>query len=106
MIGMGIGALWLLWIFICLLQLEYGVTIRIVIIDSFWIVLLGMTIKICTFEDAEYMTVRTEDKTFYTEENFRDSLSRRGWTLLRECWWLQNCWYGDTLDDLRPGAIY
>ncbi|TVU15482.1 hypothetical protein EJB05_39005 [Eragrostis curvula] len=63
----------------------------------------GMTIKLCTFEDADRMTVRTEDKTFYTEEDFRDFLSRRGWTLLRE--------YGgyriaDTLDDLRPGAIY
>ncbi|GJN02520.1 hypothetical protein PR202_ga19881 [Eleusine coracana subsp. coracana] len=63
----------------------------------------GITIKLCTFEDADRMTVRTEDKTFYTEEDFRDFLSRRGWTLLRE--------YGgyriaDTLDDLRPGAIY
>ncbi|XP_062225985.1 trihelix transcription factor GT-1-like isoform X4 [Phragmites australis] len=60
----------------------------------------GITIKLCTFEDADRMT---EDKTFYTEEDFRDFLLRRGWTLLRE--------YGgyriaDTLDDLRPGAIY
>ncbi|XP_062185536.1 trihelix transcription factor GT-1-like isoform X2 [Phragmites australis] len=60
----------------------------------------GMTIKLCTFDNADRMT---EDKTFYTEEDFRDFLSRRGWTLLRE--------YGgyriaDTLDDLRPGAIY
>jgi hypothetical protein len=81
----------------------WSVTIGIVIIDSSVIILLGMTIKLCTFEDAKHMTVRTGDKTFYTEENFRDFLSRRGWTHLRE--------YGgyriaDTLDDLRPGAIY
>jgi hypothetical protein len=81
----------------------WSITILIVMIYSDVIIFLGMTIKLCTFEDAERMTVRTEDKTFYTEEDFRDFLSQRGWTLLRE--------YGgyriaDTLDDLRPGAIY
>ncbi|KAM0873203.1 hypothetical protein ACQ4PT_038239 [Festuca glaucescens] len=63
----------------------------------------GITIKICTFEDAERMTVRTEDKTFYTEDDFRDFLSRRGWTLLRE---YSGYRVADTLDDLRPGVIY
>ncbi|CAM0904105.1 unnamed protein product [Alopecurus aequalis] len=63
----------------------------------------GITIKICTFEDAERMPVRTEDKTFYTEDDFRDFLSRRGWTLLRE---YSGYRVADTLDDLRPGAIY
>lgn len=63
----------------------------------------GITIKLCTFEDADRMTVRTEDKTFYTEDDFRDFLSRRGWTLLRE---YSGYRVADTLDDLRPGAIY
>lgn len=63
----------------------------------------GITIKICTFEDADRMTVPTEDKTFYTEDDFRDFLSRRGWTLLRE---YSGYRVADTLDDLRPGAIY
>ncbi|XP_051217904.1 trihelix transcription factor GT-1 isoform X1 [Lolium perenne] len=63
----------------------------------------GITIKICTFEDAERMTVRTEDKTFYTEDDFRDFLSRRGWTLLRE---YSGYRVADNLDDLRPGVIY
>uniref|UniRef100_A0A0D9W6F0 Myb-like domain-containing protein n=1 Tax=Leersia perrieri TaxID=77586 RepID=A0A0D9W6F0_9ORYZ len=60
----------------------------------------GMTIKLCMFENDE---VRTEDKTFYTEEDFRDFLSRRGWTLLRE---YSGYRIADTLDDLRPGVIY
>lgn len=63
----------------------------------------GITIKLCTFEDADRMTVRTEDKTFYTEDDFRDFLSRRGWTLLRE---YSGYRVADTLDDLRPGVIY
>ncbi|KAL5216417.1 hypothetical protein ABZP36_007818 [Zizania latifolia] len=62
----------------------------------------GMTIKLYMFED-EHMTVRTEDKTFYTEEDFRDFLSRRGWTLLREYTGYR---IADTLDDIRPGVIY
>jgi hypothetical protein len=60
----------------------------------------GMTIKLYMFENDE---VRTEDKTFYTEEDFRDFLSRRGWTLLRE---YSGYRIADTLDDLRPGVIY
>ncbi|KAL6650931.1 hypothetical protein ACP70R_009856 [Stipagrostis hirtigluma subsp. patula] len=62
----------------------------------------GLTIKVCTFEDANRITV-PEDKTFYTEEDFRDFLSRRGWTHLRE---YNGYRIVDTLDDLRPGAIY
>lgn len=50
------------------------------------------------------MTVQYEDKIFYTEDDFRDFLSRRGWTSLREL----NVAYRniENLDDLRPGAIY
>ena len=44
-----------------------------------------------------------EDKTFYTEEDFRDFLARRGWTLLREYGGYMNV---ESLDDLCPGAIY
>ncbi|KQJ83244.1 trihelix transcription factor GT-1 [Brachypodium distachyon] len=61
----------------------------------------GIPIKLCT--DADRMTVRTEDKTFYTEDDFRDFLSRQGWTLLRE---YSGYRVVDTLDDLRPGVIY
>ncbi|CAO2035535.1 unnamed protein product [Urochloa humidicola] len=59
----------------------------------------GVTIKLC---DASRMQT-SEDKTFYTEEDFRDFLTRRGWTLLREYGGYRNV---DSLDDLRPGVIY
>ncbi|PWZ45774.1 Trihelix transcription factor GT-1 [Zea mays] len=59
----------------------------------------GVTIKLC---DASRMQT-PEDKTFYTEEDFRDFLSRRGWTFLREYGGYRNV---DSLDDLRPGVMY
>ncbi|CAD6263277.1 unnamed protein product [Miscanthus lutarioriparius] len=59
----------------------------------------GMTIKLC---DGNRMQT-PEDKTFYTEEDFRDFLSRRGWTFLREYGGYRNV---DSLDDLRPGVMY
>lgn len=58
-----------------------------------------MTIKLC---DPNRMQT-PEDKTFYTEEDFRDFLARRGWTFLREYGSYRNV---DTLDDLRPGVMY
>ncbi|XP_057982785.1 trihelix transcription factor GT-1 isoform X2 [Malania oleifera] len=63
----------------------------------------GMTIKVCLQDDSDRITVRAEEKTLYTENDFRDFLTRRGLTGLRE--------YGgyrtiDTMDDLRPGAMY
>ncbi|PKA54653.1 Trihelix transcription factor GT-1 [Apostasia shenzhenica] len=63
----------------------------------------GVTIKVCLYEDANRMTVRTEDKTLYTEEDFRDFLARHNWTVLRELSGFRSV---DSLDDIRPGAIY
>jgi len=59
----------------------------------------GVTIKLCNANRLQ----TPEDKTFYTEEDFRDFLARRGWTLLREYGGYMNV---ESLDDLRPGAIY
>ncbi|XP_039830770.1 trihelix transcription factor GT-1-like isoform X2 [Panicum virgatum] len=59
----------------------------------------GVTIKLCNANRLQ----TPEDKTFYTEEDFRDFLTRRGWTLLREYGGYMNV---ESLDDLRPGAIY
>ncbi|KAG2553231.1 trihelix transcription factor GT-1-like isoform X3 [Panicum virgatum] len=59
----------------------------------------GVTIKLC---NANRMQT-PEDKTFYTEEDFRDFLARRGWTFLREYGGYRNV---ESLDDLRRGAIY
>ncbi|KAK6139177.1 hypothetical protein DH2020_027079 [Rehmannia glutinosa] len=63
----------------------------------------GLTIKVCCYEDAEHLPVHTEDKTFYTEDDFRDFLSRRCWTFLREYNGYRNI---DSMDELCPGAIY
>lgn len=64
----------------------------------------GIAVKVCLYDESDHMTVQYEDKIFYTEDDFRDFLSRRGWTSLREL----NVAYRniENLDDLRPGAIY
>ncbi|KAJ4960109.1 hypothetical protein NE237_020019 [Protea cynaroides] len=63
----------------------------------------GLTIKVCLYDESDRIPVRTEEKTLYTEDDFRDFLSRRGWTGLREFNGFRSV---DTLDDFRPGAIY
>eukprot|EP00262_Sarcandra_glabra_P012867 TRINITY_DN3410_c0_g1_i1.p1 TRINITY_DN3410_c0_g1~~TRINITY_DN3410_c0_g1_i1.p1 ORF type:complete len:252 (-),score=41.04 TRINITY_DN3410_c0_g1_i1:266-988(-) len=63
----------------------------------------GLTIKICIYDESDRILVRTEEKTLYTEDDFRDFLTRRGWAGLRELSGFRSV---DTLDDLRPGAMY
>ncbi|KAL3644457.1 Trihelix transcription factor GT-4 [Castilleja foliolosa] len=63
----------------------------------------GLTIKVCIYEETDPMPVRTVDKTFYSDDDFRDFLSRRGWTSLREYNGFRNI---DSMDELCPGAIY
>ncbi|GFP94490.1 trihelix transcription factor gt-4 [Phtheirospermum japonicum] len=63
----------------------------------------GLTIKVCCYEDTEHLPVHTEDKTFYTEDDFRDFLSRRCWNFLREYNGYRNI---DSMDELCPGAVY
>ncbi|XP_019438322.1 PREDICTED: trihelix transcription factor GT-4-like isoform X2 [Lupinus angustifolius] len=63
----------------------------------------GMAVKICLYDESDHISVHTEEKIFYTEDDYRDFLSRRGWTCLREFNGYRNI---DNMDDLRPGAIY
>ncbi|XP_016434047.1 trihelix transcription factor GT-4-like [Nicotiana tabacum] len=63
----------------------------------------GLTIKVCMYEEADHLPVHTEDKTFYTTNDFRDFLSHRGWTCLRE---YNGYRHVDMLDELCPGAVY
>ncbi|KAK9707525.1 hypothetical protein RND81_07G203300 [Saponaria officinalis] len=69
----------------------------------------GMTIKLCHYEESDHIPFpgqtmsHTEEKTFYTEEDFRDFMNRRGWSSLRELSGYRNI---DNLDDLRPDALY
>ncbi|KAA8529722.1 hypothetical protein F0562_034178 [Nyssa sinensis] len=63
----------------------------------------GLTIKVFLYEESDHMPVHTEDKTLYTEDDFREFLSRRGWTCLREFNGYRSI---DSMDELSPGAIY
>ncbi|XP_022961942.1 trihelix transcription factor GT-1-like isoform X2 [Cucurbita moschata] len=63
----------------------------------------GLAVKICLYDESDHLPVHTEEKIFYIEEDYRDFLTRRGWTCLREFDGYRNI---DTMDDLRPGAIY
>ncbi|XP_058227816.1 trihelix transcription factor GT-4-like isoform X1 [Rhododendron vialii] len=63
----------------------------------------GISIKVCIYDEPDRMEVQTEDKTLYTEDEFRDFLTRNGFTGLRE---LNGYRTYDNLDDLRPGAMY
>jgi len=67
------------------------------------LIIAGMAIKLCLYDESEHLPVHTEDKVFYTENDYRDFLTRRGWVCLREFDGYRNI---DNLDDLRPGAIY
>ncbi|XP_057776883.1 trihelix transcription factor GT-4-like isoform X3 [Salvia miltiorrhiza] len=63
----------------------------------------GLTIKVCLFDGPEHLAVHSEEKTFYTEGDFHQFLSRRCWTCLREYDGYRNI---DSLDELCPGALY
>ncbi|XP_010528063.1 PREDICTED: trihelix transcription factor GT-1-like isoform X2 [Tarenaya hassleriana] len=63
----------------------------------------GLAIKVCHYDDSDQLPVHTEEKIFYTEEDYRDFLARRGWSCLREFDGFRNI---DNMDDLQPGALY
>ncbi|XP_042058824.1 trihelix transcription factor GT-1-like [Salvia splendens] len=60
----------------------------------------GLMIRVCS---PEHLPVHTEEKTFFTDDDFCQFLSRRCWTCLRE-----NNGYRhiDSMDELCPGAVY
>ncbi|KAK6930878.1 hypothetical protein RJ641_002671 [Dillenia turbinata] len=51
----------------------------------------------------EDKVVNTDERTFYTEDDFRQFLTRRGWSCLRDLDGFRSI---DNIDDLRPGAKY
>ncbi|XP_004310030.1 PREDICTED: trihelix transcription factor GT-1 [Fragaria vesca subsp. vesca] len=63
----------------------------------------GMAVKVCLYDEPDNIPVHTEEKIFYTEDDYREFLTRRGWTCLREFDGYRNI---ENMDDLRPGAIY
>ncbi|XP_030960738.1 trihelix transcription factor GT-1-like isoform X2 [Quercus lobata] len=64
----------------------------------------GLAVKVCLYDESDHIpAMHTEDKIFYTEDDYRNFLSQRGWSCLRELDGYRNI---DSMDDLRPGAIY
>lgn len=63
----------------------------------------GVSIKICHYDESERIAVRTEDKTFYTEEDLHEFLNQRGLSGLRE---INGYRCVNNVDDLRLGAVY
>ncbi|KAL6193179.1 hypothetical protein ACLB2K_034263 [Fragaria x ananassa] len=63
----------------------------------------GMAVKVCLYDEPDNIPVHTEEKIFYTEDDYREFLTRRGWTCLREFDGYRNI---ENMDDLGPGAIY
>ena len=63
----------------------------------------GVSIKICHYDESERIAVRTEDKTFYTEEDLHEFLNQRGLSGLRE---INGYRCFNNVDDLRLGAVY
>ncbi|KAA8530137.1 hypothetical protein F0562_004846 [Nyssa sinensis] len=63
----------------------------------------GISMKVCLYDESEGMALRTKDKTFYTEDDFHDFLTRHRLIGLRE---INGYRSFDNLDDLRPGAMY
>lgn len=67
------------------------------------LLIAGLAIKVCLYDESDHIPVHTEEKIFYTEEDYHNFLSHRGWSRLREFDGYRNI---DNMDDLRPGAIY
>ncbi|XP_021892610.1 trihelix transcription factor GT-1-like isoform X2 [Carica papaya] len=63
----------------------------------------GLAIKVCHYDESDHLPVHTEERIFYTEDDYRDFLVRRGWTCLREFDGYRNV---ENMDDLQMGAIY
>ncbi|XP_024009039.1 trihelix transcription factor GT-1 [Eutrema salsugineum] len=62
----------------------------------------GLAIRVCHYDESNQLPVHTEEKIFYTEEDYRDFLARRGWTCLQ----VDGFRNIDNMDDLQPGALY
>ncbi|KFK33543.1 hypothetical protein AALP_AA5G027200 [Arabis alpina] len=63
----------------------------------------GIAVRLCHYDESDPLPVHQEEKIFYTEEDYREFLARRGWTCLREFDGFRNI---DNMDDLQPGVLY
>lgn len=71
----------------------------------------GIAVRVCHYDESDPLPVHQEEKVFYTGEDYREFLGRRGWTCLREFdggfrnidGMVRNV---DSMDDLQPGVLY
>eukprot|EP00246_Nothoceros_aenigmaticus_P017352 TRINITY_DN8430_c0_g1_i1.p1 TRINITY_DN8430_c0_g1~~TRINITY_DN8430_c0_g1_i1.p1 ORF type:complete len:345 (+),score=49.75 TRINITY_DN8430_c0_g1_i1:136-1170(+) len=63
----------------------------------------GVTVKVCTYDEQGHMTGITEPQILYTEDDFREFLSRKGWCGLREVGGIRDI---HILEELQPGGVY
>ncbi|XP_024006722.1 trihelix transcription factor GT-4 isoform X2 [Eutrema salsugineum] len=71
----------------------------------------GIAVRVCHYDESDPLPVHQEEKIFYTEEDYRDFLARRGWTCLREFDGFRNIDSNMvrnvySMDDLQPGVLY
>ncbi|KAF3793200.1 Trihelix transcription factor [Nymphaea thermarum] len=64
---------------------------------------LGVTIKIYQYDECNQHVVSSEDATLYTEEDFRELLSRLGWRALREVGTYKDV---ESIAELRENVAY
>lgn len=63
----------------------------------------GLAVKLCLYDESNHIPMHSEERIFYTEDDYREFLVRRGFIGLREIDGYRSI---DNIDDLRPGAIY
>ncbi|CAD5312606.1 unnamed protein product [Arabidopsis thaliana] len=62
----------------------------------------GLAIRVCHYDESNQLPVHSEEKIFYTEEDYREFLGRRGWSCLQ----VDGFRNIENMDDLQPGAVY
>lgn len=73
--------------------------------DTYLVMYSGLAIKVCLYDESAHIpAVHTEEKIFYTEDDYREYLVRRGYTGVREIDGYNRII--DNMDDLRNNAMY
>nr|AAA66473.1 GT-1 [Arabidopsis thaliana] len=62
----------------------------------------GLAIRVCHYDESNQLPVHSEEKIFYTEEDYREFLALQGWSSLQ----VDGFRNIENMDDLQPGAVY
>ncbi|KAB2097368.1 hypothetical protein ES319_A01G165900v1 [Gossypium barbadense] len=63
----------------------------------------GLAVKVCLYDVSDHIPVHTEEKIFYTEDDYREYLVLRGYVGLKEIDGYRNI---NSMDDLQTNTIY